>query len=650
MQGKSISVNVVVNPGYSGKTVTLSAPNSPFLVSFTPYLVNPGYYSVMTITPPYEAAIGTNTITINGKYDTYHCYGAGNELPPKTCDGQGILTQTMSLNVPYTLTVTKAQCTIAGQGTFSQGECNHNNKCQYCDPVKNYIDWWPVPSGKVCYNNSLVDVYGDIGNYCNYVSQNNNYYCNYVEDCEPGKCSATQRYTSCDGLGSCRPAIDHTDSCLKRVYADRERVFDENCGSVDATSSACCNELNAPNKCENAINNCKDDPCLGGKKYPECDGPPPDGTGKCSYDPTKPIVSDNPKYFEGATILARRGYILNSETCAEIKGLCGTEKIATPGVGDDMYGAPVDPKAVCPAQCYGTCDYILTDKDGNHCDYARPEDCTLPDSTLPTVTIISPPPGSDSIAPFESADFDTTFNIEDNADGKKLSSCEYKVESAGVTTVVWTIIDTCFNKYSWLGGSQKITVNKIDESGNLIVSDGNCQNEGENKCKISIRATDQCGNSTEKSRFASIDWSGGGTETAYRTNIEAGPTPPIPTGVSCQAISSSQIDVSWNSVSEATNYEVYEIYTCLFGNINLCLSRRLLAIVGSTQTSWSNTGLSPETTYRYRVKAVNLAGPSDFSERISATTPPPTYCGDNLCNGGETCSTCSQDCGECPLW
>jgi len=31
----------------------------------------------------------------------------------------------------------------------------------------------------------------------------------------------------------------------------------------------------------------------------------------------------------------------------------------------------------------------------------------------------------------------------------------------------------------------------------------------------------------------------------------------------------------------------------------------------------------------------------------SSSTPPAEFCGDNACNNGETCSTCSQDCGNC---
>jgi len=30
------------------------------------------------------------------------------------------------------------------------------------------------------------------------------------------------------------------------------------------------------------------------------------------------------------------------------------------------------------------------------------------------------------------------------------------------------------------------------------------------------------------------------------------------------------------------------------------------------------------------------------------TPPPPSSCGDRICNAGETCSTCPQDCGTCP--
>ena len=39
--------------------------------------------------------------------------------------------------------------------------------------------------------------------------------------------------------------------------------------------------------------------------------------------------------------------------------------------------------------------------------------------------------------------------------------------------------------------------------------------------------------------------------------------------------------------------------------------------------------------------------PAPASGPLGCCYTPATYCGDNICNGGETCSTCSQDCGVC---
>jgi chitodextrinase len=68
------------------------------------------------------------------------------------------------------------------------------------------------------------------------------------------------------------------------------------------------------------------------------------------------------------------------------------------------------------------------------------------------------------------------------------------------------------------------------------------------------------------------------------------------------AKSSSSIRVSWSSVSGASYYEVYR------GN----------ELRGeATTTSYIDTGLSPNTTYSYRVKAVNYSGSSSFSSPAS---------------------------------
>ncbi len=50
------------------------------------------------------------------------------------------------------------------------------------------------------------------------------------------------------------------------------------------------------------------------------------------------------------------------------------------------------------------------------------------------------------------------------------------------------------------------------------------------------------------------------------------------------------------------------------------------------------------------VENISDAGPTDAGTVVTpdATPPPPPSCGDTMCNGEETCSTCVPDCGQCP--
>lgn len=66
--------------------------------------------------------------------------------------------------------------------------------------------------------------------------------------------------------------------------------------------------------------------------------------------------------------------------------------------------------------------------------------------------------------------------------------------------------------------------------------------------------------------------------------------PAVPTGLTATAISSSRIDVSWDAVGGVSGYDLEE--------------NGSVVLVGTTQTSVSRTGLSPNTTYTYRVRSV----------------------------------------------
>jgi len=76
-----------------------------------------------------------------------------------------------------------------------------------------------------------------------------------------------------------------------------------------------------------------------------------------------------------------------------------------------------------------------------------------------------------------------------------------------------------------------------------------------------------------------------------------------------------------------------------------------IMVTANSEKLWS---VNPTTTYVGSVKItfIGYYGPS-FSEKAGAyttftTTSGGMYCGDGTCNNGETCATCSADCGACP--
>jgi len=135
--------------------------------------------------------------------------------------------QTLSFLMPSSNTTCTANytftpppgCNISGYN-YANGICN--GQCQYCDISKSTTSWSNVPSGMVCYNNSLVSVSSSAG-----------YYCNYGENCDAGDCSATKWWTSCNGSGSCRAAGSSppADSYTETVYANTGYTLTSSCGT-----------------------------------------------------------------------------------------------------------------------------------------------------------------------------------------------------------------------------------------------------------------------------------------------------------------------------------------------------------------------------------------------------------------------------------
>ena len=109
-----------------------------------------------------------------------------------------------------------------------------------------------------------------------------------------------------------------------------------------------------------------------------------------------------------------------------------------------------------------------------------------------------------------------------------------------------------------------------------------------------------------------------GAFSAY-SNIESATTlsaPGTPFDVVATAVSPRQIDLSWNIASDTQRGFRIEIATSVDG------PWQLVAAVSGIDRTYSDSGLSPDTTYFYRIRAYNTGANTEYSDVVSATTLP----------------------------
>ena len=106
------------------------------------------------------------------------------------------------------------------------------------------------------------------------------------------------------------------------------------------------------------------------------------------------------------------------------------------------------------------------------------------------------------------------------------------------------------------------------------------------------------------------------SNTASAVTQAAPAIPAAPTSLVATAVSRSQINLSWTD--NANNETGFYIERC---KGSTCTNFAHIATLGANVTSYSNTELTANTTYRYRVQAYNASGKSGYSNIASATTP-----------------------------
>ncbi len=101
------------------------------------------------------------------------------------------------------------------------------------------------------------------------------------------------------------------------------------------------------------------------------------------------------------------------------------------------------------------------------------------------------------------------------------------------------------------------------------------------------------------------------------------PPPPLPpSGLTATAINSNRIDLAW--VDNSNNEDGFNVYRCT-GDAVACLAGVFtkIASTAANVTTYSDTTVSPSTTYTYHVTAFNAGGESLPSNNATATTPAP---------------------------
>jgi hypothetical protein len=91
--------------------------------------------------------------------------------------------------------------------------------------------------------------------------------------------------------------------------------------------------------------------------------------------------------------------------------------------------------------------------------------------------------------------------------------------------------------------------------------------------------------------------------------------PAAPSGLSATAVSKSQINLAWTNPTGGQSG--IKIERCKGTS---CSNFTMIATMAGTASSFSNTGLSGNTSYRYRVRAYNSVGNSSYSNITNATT------------------------------
>ena len=181
------------------------------------------------------------------------------------------------------------------------------------------------------------------------------------------------------------------------------------------------------------------------------------------------------------------------------------------------------------------------------------------------------------------------------------------------TNLVAQAISSTQIKLSWMDNSTEETGFKIERSASAFVS-GFTQIA---TVGVNITTFTDSGLVPGTKYYYRLRAYNAAGNSGYSNTASATVVFPAPTNLLAQAISSTQIKLSWKDNStEETGFKIERRQgTSLLGTY------AQVATVGVNITTFTDSGLVPGTTYYYRLRAYNAAGNSGYSNTASAKTP-----------------------------
>jgi fibronectin type 3 domain-containing protein len=265
---------------------------------------------------------------------------------------------------------------------------------------------------------------------------------------------------------------------------------------------------------------------------------------------------------------------------------------------------------------------------------SAPTGLSVSAQTVSSLTVNwSPVSGASSYKIYRSAAFDGTYSLIGNSAAAsytdtglssgtsyyyKVSAVDNGVESAHSVSVSGTTrlpVPTGLSVSSATGNSIAVQWSSVPGASSYKIyrsaradSTSYPYNQIGTSTTASYTDTGLSASTTYYYKVAAVSGVGESDKSGYVSALTA---PSIPTSVSATTASSSSIRVSWSTTTGAESYKIYRS-TASGGTYSL---------IGTTSSSYyTNTGLSANATYYYKVSALNSSGESAQSGFVSGTT------------------------------